>query len=144
MLQDLKGLHLEGSAQVVTGTFPTCWEVVMDDRYATGPADEPGDIFARYGCRGFQSWARACPAMHEDWLTDFVFSIRLPHLDGIFLCFKGTSAGAPVSSFECLDVSSSVLTRQRTRANSSSWRKKGTVCALTGGCALLPGARTKS
>lgn len=49
MLQDLKGLHLEGSAQVVTGTFPTCWEVeVMDDRNAPGPVDEPGDTFARY------------------------------------------------------------------------------------------------
>lgn len=49
MVQDLKGLHLEGSAQVVTGTFPTCWEVeVMDDRNAPGPVDEPGDTFARY------------------------------------------------------------------------------------------------
>jgi hypothetical protein len=53
MLQDLKGLHLEGSAQVVTGTFPTCWEVevTMDDRNAPGPVDEPGDIFARYVSR---------------------------------------------------------------------------------------------
>jgi hypothetical protein len=48
MIQDLKGLHLEGSAQVVTGTFPTCWEVEVDDRNAPGPVDEPGDIFARY------------------------------------------------------------------------------------------------
>jgi len=75
MLRDLKGLHLEGSAQVVTGTFPTCWEVEVDamddslDRSATGPADKPGDIFAH---------------------------IRLPHFDGMALGFKGSHAGAPL------------------------------------------------
>jgi len=103
MLRDLKGLHLEGSAQVVTGTFPTCWEVeVMGDRSAPGPVDEPGDgdIFARY-----VSWLAGFVPRREDadltWtsLVVHVFSIRLPHFDGMALCFKGSHAGAPVSFF---------------------------------------------
>ena len=59
MLQDMKGLHLEGSAQVVTGTFPTCWEVEMDESSAPGPVDESGDIFARYV--SWQAWLGLVP-----------------------------------------------------------------------------------
>jgi hypothetical protein len=47
----LKGLHLEGAAEVVTETFPTCWEVeVMDNgRNAEDGAedDEKGDVYVR-------------------------------------------------------------------------------------------------
>jgi hypothetical protein len=48
----LKGLHLEGAAEVVTGTFPTCWELeIMDNgnRNAEGGAEhEDGDVYVRY------------------------------------------------------------------------------------------------
>jgi hypothetical protein len=47
----LKGLYLEGSAQLVTGPFPTCWEVeVIDNESVPGPKDrdEPGDVYAWY------------------------------------------------------------------------------------------------
>jgi len=42
-LQNLKELHLEGRVQVVTGTFPTCWEVEV-----MGIADKPYEVFVRY------------------------------------------------------------------------------------------------
>ena len=41
---DLKGLHLDGSMQVVTGAFPTCWEVEV---LPVSLADKPGEIFAQ-------------------------------------------------------------------------------------------------
>jgi hypothetical protein len=52
VVQNLKGLHLEGSAEVVTGDFPTCWELeVMDNGYRSaevGAEDENGDVYVRY------------------------------------------------------------------------------------------------
>jgi hypothetical protein len=51
-VQDLKGLHLEGSAEVVVAAFPTCWELeVIDlvmDRNAGGYEDRIGDVYVRY------------------------------------------------------------------------------------------------
>jgi len=41
---DLKDLHLDGSTQVVTGAFPTCWEVEV---LPASPTDKPGEVFAR-------------------------------------------------------------------------------------------------
>ena len=53
-VRDLKGLHLEGAANVITETLPTCWEVeVMDNgdksRNAKDDAedDEKGDVLVR-------------------------------------------------------------------------------------------------
>jgi len=47
----LKGLHLEEAAEVVTDTFPTCWEVeVMDNGNRNSTAedhDENGDVYVR-------------------------------------------------------------------------------------------------
>jgi hypothetical protein len=50
----LKGLHLEGASQVVTETYPTCWEVeVMNNgdksRNVEDGAedDEKGDVYVR-------------------------------------------------------------------------------------------------
>jgi len=44
-LRDWKGLQLEGSAKIVAGTFPTCWEVEVMDY---GTEDEPGrDVYVR-------------------------------------------------------------------------------------------------
>jgi hypothetical protein len=53
-VRDLKGLHLEGAAAVVTETFPTCWEIeVMDNGNRNRTAedcieDENGDVYVRY------------------------------------------------------------------------------------------------
>jgi hypothetical protein len=49
----LKGLHLEGAAEVVTGAFPTCWEleiIVNGNRTAENGAEtlEIGGVFIRY------------------------------------------------------------------------------------------------
>jgi hypothetical protein len=47
-LRDWKGLQLEGSAKIATGTFPTCWEVeVMDHKSAPGTEDERRDVYVR-------------------------------------------------------------------------------------------------
>ncbi|KAN0103699.1 hypothetical protein V8E52_011724 [Russula decolorans] len=53
-VRDLKGLHLEGASQVVTETYPTCWEVeVMNNgdksRNVEDGAedDEKGDVYVR-------------------------------------------------------------------------------------------------
>jgi len=44
-VRDLKGLHQGGSARVVPGSLPTCWDVEV---LPVGPTDsEPGDVFAR-------------------------------------------------------------------------------------------------
>jgi len=65
---DLKGLHRNGSMQVVTGAFPTCWEVEV---LPVRPTDKPGEVFAR---------------------------IRLPYSDGtqMTLGFKENHYGAPL------------------------------------------------
>jgi len=48
-VEDLQGVHLETSVEVVTGDFPTCWEMeVMDNGNAEGGEDENGDVYARY------------------------------------------------------------------------------------------------
>jgi len=71
-LQDLKRLYLEGSAQLVTGTFPTCWEVeVMDNGSSCESENEPEhgrDVYVR---------------------------IRLPQSDEKVLGFKELYEGAP-------------------------------------------------
>jgi len=67
-VRDLKGLHQGGSARVVPGSLPTCWDVEV---LPVGPTDsEPGDVFAR---------------------------IRLPYSDGtqMTLGFKKTHNGEP-------------------------------------------------
>jgi hypothetical protein len=48
-VEDLQGVHLEANVEVVTGDFPTCWEMeVMDNGNAEGGEDENGDVYARY------------------------------------------------------------------------------------------------
>lgn len=48
-LEDLQGLSLETSVEVVTGDFPTCWEMeVMDNGRAEDGEDENADVYARY------------------------------------------------------------------------------------------------
>ncbi|KAH9956587.1 hypothetical protein BJV74DRAFT_790305 [Russula compacta] len=95
-LEDLQGLHLEASVEVVTGDFPTCWEMeVMDNGSAEDGEDEDGDVYARYvnivmcavqvfnfivmlasGCR-VQRWPWASrEAMRE---RRYVFA-RIPHV----------------------------------------------------------------
>jgi hypothetical protein len=49
-VRDWKGLHLEGAAEVVTETLPTCWEVeVMNNSDGSGNAkdDEKRDVYVR-------------------------------------------------------------------------------------------------
>jgi len=41
-VRDLKELQLEGRVQIVTGTFPTCWEVEV-----MGIAEKPYEVFVR-------------------------------------------------------------------------------------------------
>jgi len=49
VLEDLQGLHQEASIEVVTGDFPTCWEMeVMDNGSAEDGEDENQDVYARY------------------------------------------------------------------------------------------------
>jgi len=68
-LEDMQGLSLETSVEVVTGDFPTCWEMeVMDNGSAEEGEDETADVYAR---------------------------IRLPRSD-MALGFKGGYAGAPL------------------------------------------------
>jgi hypothetical protein len=50
----LKGLHLEEAAEVVTETFPTCWEVeVMNNGNKSGNSEDgteddvKGDVYVR-------------------------------------------------------------------------------------------------
>ena len=48
-LEDMQGLSLETSVEVVTGDFPTCWEMeVMDNGGAEDGEDETADVYARY------------------------------------------------------------------------------------------------
>lgn len=48
-LEDMQGLSLETSVEVVTGDFPTCWEMeVMDNGSAEDGEDENADVYARY------------------------------------------------------------------------------------------------
>lgn len=48
VLEDLQGLQ-ETSVEVVTGVFPTCWEMeVMDNGSAEDGEDEDEDVYARY------------------------------------------------------------------------------------------------
>jgi hypothetical protein len=53
-VRDLKGLHLEEAAEVVTETFPTCWEVeVMNNGNKSGNSEDgteddvKGDVYVR-------------------------------------------------------------------------------------------------
>ena len=47
-LEDMQGLSLETSVEVVTGDFPTCWEIeVMDNGSAEDGEDETADVYAR-------------------------------------------------------------------------------------------------
>ena len=49
MLEDLQGIHVEPSVEVVTGDFPTCWEMeVMDNGSAEDEEGENEDVYARY------------------------------------------------------------------------------------------------
>jgi hypothetical protein len=82
------------SAEVVTGDFPTCWEMeVMDNSNAEGGEDENGDVYAWY-VNGSSSTV----------LREFAQSlfhcygrIRLPCSEMV-LGFKGGYSGAPVRS----------------------------------------------
>ncbi|KAI9508635.1 hypothetical protein F5148DRAFT_979517 [Russula earlei] len=48
VLEDLQGLHAETSVEVVTGDFPTCWEMeVMDNGSTEDGEDEDEDVYAR-------------------------------------------------------------------------------------------------
>ncbi|KAI9439118.1 hypothetical protein H4582DRAFT_117902 [Lactarius indigo] len=48
-LEDLQGLHRDGSTEVVAGQFPMCWEMeVMDNGSADSEEDGDGDVYARY------------------------------------------------------------------------------------------------
>ena len=49
VLEDLQGIHQETSVEVVTGDFPTCWEMeVMDNGQGEDEEDENADVYARY------------------------------------------------------------------------------------------------
>jgi hypothetical protein len=99
-VQDLKELHLEGRAQVVTGTFPACWEVEI-----MGIVEQPYEVFVRYvsmreleGVVG--ALCRECADFNLNSIRRRAFSIRLPYSDGMSLGFKGSQEGAPVSALE--------------------------------------------
>ena len=48
-LEDLQGLHRDGSTEVVTGQFPMCWEMeIMDNGSADDEDGGDGDVYARY------------------------------------------------------------------------------------------------
>ncbi len=97
-LEDLQGLSLETSVEVVTGDFPTCWEMeVMDNGSAEDGEDENADVYARYVDKS------SCCCAHANCLTLFRrhVSIRLPRSD-MALGFKGGYAGAPVRSVQSL------------------------------------------
>jgi hypothetical protein len=48
-VEDLHGLSQETSVEVVTGDFPTCWEMeVMDNGCAEDDEDDNADVYARY------------------------------------------------------------------------------------------------
>jgi hypothetical protein len=48
-LEDTQGLSLETSVEVITGDFPSCWEMeVMDNVSAEDGEDETVDVYARY------------------------------------------------------------------------------------------------
>jgi hypothetical protein len=48
-LEDLQGLQQEVNLEVVTGDFPTCWEMeVMDNGSTEDGEDENADVYARY------------------------------------------------------------------------------------------------
>lgn len=48
-LEDLQGLHRDGSTEVVAGRFPMCWEMeIMDNGSADNEDDGDGDVYARY------------------------------------------------------------------------------------------------
>ena len=48
-LEDLQGLHRDGSTEVVAGQFPMCWEMkIMDNGNADNEEDDDGDVYARY------------------------------------------------------------------------------------------------
>ncbi|KAH9058120.1 hypothetical protein EDB87DRAFT_953047 [Lactarius vividus] len=69
-LEDLQGLHRDGSTEVVAGQFPMCWDMeIMDNGSADNEEDGDGDVYAR---------------------------IRLPHTE-MALGFNGGYAGAQVS-----------------------------------------------
>lgn len=78
MVRDLKGLHLEGSAEVVTGDFPTCWEVeVMDNGYKNaevGDEDENRDVYVRY----VKALVDAMPCVTLPCFRVLAFGFRFP------------------------------------------------------------------
>ena len=48
-VEDLQGIHVESSVEVVTGDFPTCWEMeVLDNGSAEDDEGENEDVYARY------------------------------------------------------------------------------------------------
>ncbi|KAF8266942.1 hypothetical protein EI94DRAFT_1802336 [Lactarius quietus] len=65
-IEDLQGLHRDGSTEVVTGQFPMCWEMEIMDNGSADEEDGDGDVYAR---------------------------IRLPHTE-MALSFNGGHAGA--------------------------------------------------
>ena len=50
VLEDLQGINLESSAEVVTGDFPTCWEIEVMENAGSAEDDEgeDDDVYARY------------------------------------------------------------------------------------------------
>ena len=89
VLEDLQGIHVEPSVEVVTGDFPTCWEMeVMDNGSAEDEEGENEDVYARY--------VTACDVLPRAGLNcDRAISIRLPRSE-MALGFKGGYAGAQV------------------------------------------------
>lgn len=65
-IEDLQGLHRDGSMEVVTGQFPMCWEMEIMDNGNADEDDGDSDVYAR---------------------------IRLPHTE-MSLSFNGGYAGA--------------------------------------------------
>ena len=88
-IEDLHGLHRDGSMEVVAGQFPMCWEIeVMDNGSADeDDGDSDSDIYARYVL--FISFCLVCE-------PNCRVSIRMPHTE-MSLSFNGGYAGAQVS-----------------------------------------------